>query len=68
METRGLSSNLEIFLFGKSPKAKEDYPGGQMVGVGMTSRFSAERFLNAAHLGPKAACEGTFFGTRSRSK
>ena len=39
METRGPSSNPEIFLFGKSPRAKVGYPGGQMAAVGMVLKL-----------------------------
>ena len=39
METREPSSNLEIFLFGKSPRVKGGYLGGQMVAVGMIFRL-----------------------------
>jgi hypothetical protein len=39
METRGPSSNPEMFLFGKSPRAKGDCLGGQMVVAGITFRF-----------------------------
>lgn len=39
METRGPYSSLEIFLFGKNPRAKVGYPGGQMVAVGIVFEF-----------------------------
>jgi len=39
METRGPSSNPATFSFGKNPRARVGYPGGQMVGDGMMFRL-----------------------------
>ena len=36
---RGLSSNLATFLFGKSPRARVGYLGGQMAVVGMVFKL-----------------------------
>ena len=39
METRGPSSNPATFLFGRSPRARVGYPGGQTVAVGTTFKL-----------------------------
>ena len=68
MATRGPSSNPATFSFGKSPKARVGYPGGQMVVVGMVFKLATERFLNSDSLGLKVACGEIFYGMRNRSK